>query len=103
MSILEYITFAVLSVLSLSINTKGQTTQNINVCKWWIEVLSNSIIQQSIIVFVNEEGNLVAEKAVDVAVNYIKKNNKLGVNTEPVKVIGNRSDASALLDSCKFR
>jgi hypothetical protein len=40
---------------------------------------------------------------VDVAVNYIKKNNKLGVNTEPVKVIGNRSDASALLDSCKFR
>lgn len=51
--------------------------------------------------FVNEEGNLVAEKAVDVATNYIKKNNKLGVNTDPVKVVGNRSDASGLLDSCK--
>ncbi|RZC36456.1 glutamate receptor ionotropic, kainate 2, partial [Asbolus verrucosus] len=37
--------------------------------------------------FVNEEGNLVAEKAVDVAVNYIKKNNKLGVNVDPVKVV----------------
>ena len=49
----------------------------------------------------NEEGNLVAEKAVDVAVNYIKKNNKLGVNTDPVKVVGNRTDASGLLDSCK--
>lgn len=55
-----------------------------------------------ILVFVNEEGNLVAEKAIEVAVNYIKKNNKLGVNTDPVRVVGNRSDASGLLDSRSY-
>lgn len=53
-------------------------------------------------VFVNEEGNLVADRAVDVAVTYIKKNNKLGVNVDPARVVGNRSDASGLLDACKF-
>lgn len=52
--------------------------------------------------FVNEEGNNVADNAIDVAVNYIKKNNKLGINVDPVKVVGNRSDATNLLDARKF-
>lgn len=48
--------------------------------------------------FVNEEGNIVADKAVDVAITYIKKNNKLGVNADPVRVVGNRTDATGLLE-----
>ncbi|CAH0553819.1 unnamed protein product [Brassicogethes aeneus] len=58
----------------------SQTTQNINV------------------LFVNEEGNTIADKAVEVAVNYIKKNSKLGVSAEPRKVVGNRTDSTGLLE-----
>lgn len=54
------------------------------------------------IVFVNEEGNMVADKAVEVAVNYIKKNNKLGVSADTRKVVGNRTDSTGLLESCKI-
>lgn len=53
------------------------------------------------LVFINEEGNTVADKAVDVAITYVKKNNRLGVNTDPVKVVGNRTDANGLLESRK--
>lgn len=49
----------------------------------------------------NEEGNVVADKAVEVAVTYIKKNNKLGVNADPVRVVGNRTDATGLLEQRK--
>lgn len=52
-------------------------------------------------VYVNEEENLVAEKAVDVALNYISRNTKLGVKVEMKKVAGNRTDAKGLLDSRK--
>ncbi|XP_017786976.1 PREDICTED: ionotropic receptor 25a [Nicrophorus vespilloides] len=63
---------------------RAQTTQNINV------------------LFVNEEGNLVAEKAVDVALDYVKRNTKLGVKVDMERVVGNRTDAKGLLDSlCK--
>lgn len=40
----------------------------------------------------------MADKAVDVAITYIKKNNKLGVNADPVKVVGNRTDATGMLE-----
>lgn len=53
-------------------------------------------------VFVNEEGNVVADKAVDAAITYVKKNNRFGVNTDPVKVVGNRTDASGLLEICEW-
>lgn len=52
--------------------------------------------------YVNEEMNMVADKAVDVAVTYVKKNSKLGVNVELIKVVGNRSDATGLLEKREF-
>lgn len=59
-------------------------------------------IFKSFIVYVNEEGNEVAEASVDVALTYIKKNNKLGINAEVTKVSGNRTDSTGLLESCKL-
>lgn len=52
-----------------------------------------------LLVYVNEEQNLIAESAVDVALNYIGRNSKLGVKVELRKVVGNRTDAKGLLDS----
>lgn len=54
------------------------------------------------VVFVNEEQNLVADKAVDVAINYVSRNTKLGVKVDLQRVVGNRTDAKGLLESCKF-
>lgn len=51
--------------------------------------------------FVNEEGNVVADKAVDVAITYVKKNNRLGISTDPVRVVGNRTDANGILEQRK--
>lgn len=50
-------------------------------------------------VFINEVGNDVAQKAVDVAVNYIKKNPDLGLSVEVMAVEGNRTDSKGLLES----
>nr|QGW50660.1 ionotropic receptor 18 [Propsilocerus akamusi] len=61
--------------------SNGQTSQNINV------------------LFVNEVGNEVAAKAVDVAVNYIKKNPSLGLSVEVMAVEGNRTDSKGLLEA----
>ena len=52
-------------------------------------------------VFVNEVGNDVASKAVDVAVNYIKKNPNLGLSVEIMAVEGNRTDSKGLLEASK--
>ena len=49
--------------------------------------------------FINEVGNEVASKAVDVAVNYIKKNPNLGLSVEIMAVEGNRSDSKGLLEA----
>lgn len=54
------------------------------------------------VVFVNEQDHLVAEKAVDVAMNYVSRNTKLGVKIDMKKVFGNRTDAKGLLDSRKL-
>ncbi|KAH1005541.1 ionotropic receptor 25a [Dendroctonus ponderosae] len=59
----------------------GQTTQNINV------------------IFANEEGNFVADKAVTVALNYIKKTSKLGLSVDLRRVVGNKTDSQNVLDS----
>lgn len=61
--------------------------------------LSNTFIR---LVYVNEVGNDIAAKAVDVAVNYVKKNPNLGLSVEVMSVEGNRSDSKGLLESCKF-
>ena len=52
--------------------------------------------------FVNEVGNDVASKAVDVAVNYIKKNPNLGLSVEIMAVEGNRTDSKGLLEASKI-
>ncbi|XP_050303158.1 ionotropic receptor 25a isoform X2 [Anthonomus grandis grandis] len=58
-----------------------QTTQNINV------------------IFANEESNTVADKAVNIVLNYIKKTSKLGLSVDLKRVVGNRTDAPNVLDS----
>lgn len=51
--------------------------------------------------YVNEEGNNVAEKAVDVALTYTNREQKVGVKVNMQKVVGNRTDAKGLLESRK--
>lgn len=49
--------------------------------------------------FINEVGNDVAQRAVDVAVNYVKKNTQLGLSVDVTTVEGNRTDSKGLLES----
>nr|MCJ2511725.1 Ionotropic receptor 25a [Diabrotica virgifera virgifera] len=49
--------------------------------------------------FVNEEGNEVADKALDVTLTYLKKNSKLGISVDLKRVVGNRTDSTAFLDT----
>ena len=51
--------------------------------------------------FVNEESNDLAEKSIDVALDYVKRNNKLGLNINLLRTAGNRTDSKGILDSCK--
>lgn len=51
--------------------------------------------------FINEVGNDVAAKAVEVAANYIKKTPSLGFTVEIVSVEGNRTDSKGLLEQSK--
>lgn len=50
-----------------------------------------------ILVYVNEEGNTVAEKAVEAALTYTNKGQKLGVQVNLQKVVGERTDSDELL------
>uniref|UniRef100_A0A182JSA2 Ionotropic glutamate receptor C-terminal domain-containing protein n=1 Tax=Anopheles christyi TaxID=43041 RepID=A0A182JSA2_9DIPT len=59
----------------------GQTTQNIN------------------ILFVNEVDNNLANVAVEVALNYVKKNPQLGLSVDMMYVEGNRTDSKDLLQA----
>lgn len=52
-------------------------------------------------VYVNEEGNVAADRAVDTAMTYINKNPKLGVQVDLQRVVGNRTDAKGLLEARK--
>lgn len=52
-------------------------------------------------VYINEEGNDIADKAINVALTYIKKNNKLGISVDLRRVVGNRTDSNGFLESCK--
>ncbi|XP_066245582.1 ionotropic receptor 25a-like [Euwallacea similis] len=68
-------------ILLASKSAYGQTTQNINV------------------IFVNEEGNTVADKAINVVMNFIKKTSKLGLSVDLKRIVGNRTDSQNILDS----
>ncbi|KAL7042223.1 hypothetical protein ACKWTF_001073 [Chironomus riparius] len=71
----------ILIFLSLIRGLNCQTSQNINV------------------LFINEVGNDIAQKAFEVAIGYIKKNPNLGLSVEYTLVEGNRTDSKGLLES----
>lgn len=50
-------------------------------------------------VFVNEEANEIADKAVEVALTYIKKSTRLGVSVDLRRVVGNRTESSVFLEA----
>lgn len=50
---------------------------------------------------VNEESNALAEKAFEVAKEYVRRNPSLGLAVDPVIVVGNRTDAKAFLENGK--
>ncbi|CAK1585204.1 unnamed protein product [Parnassius mnemosyne] len=71
----------IIVLFSLSCVVLSQNTQNINV------------------LLVNEENNALAEKAFEVAKEYVRRNPSLGLAIDPVIVVGNRSDAKAFLEN----
>lgn len=52
-------------------------------------------------VMINEENNALAEKAFEVAKEYVRRNPSIGLAVDPVIVVGNRSDAKAFLENGK--
>lgn len=54
------------------------------------------------LVYINEVGNDVAAKAVDVALNYVKKNPSLGLSVDLINVEGNRTDSKGMLEASKI-
>lgn len=51
--------------------------------------------------FVNEVDNNLANVAVEVALNYVKKNPQLGLSVDMMYVEGNRTDSKDLLQARK--
>lgn len=51
---------------------------------------------------INEENNALAEKAFEVAKEYVRRNPTLGLAVEPIIVVGNRSDAKTFLENGKY-
>lgn len=91
----------ILGLFCTLIKINAQTTQNINVREYQTKTYFLNI-SKNVVVYVNEEGNVVADKAVDAAITYVKKNNRLGINTDPVRVVGNRTDSNGLLEMRKL-
>lgn len=52
-------------------------------------------------VLINEESNALAEKAFEVAKEYVRRNPSLGLAVDPVIVVGNRTEAKAFLENGK--
>nr|QBB73016.1 ionotropic receptor [Protaetia brevitarsis] len=64
--------------------------------------LHSQTIQNINVLYVNEEDNDVAEKSVDVVLDYIKRNSRLGLKVDIRRVSGNRTDSKGILDTlCK--
>lgn len=51
---------------------------------------------------INEENNALAEKAFEVAKEYVRRNPSLGLAVDPSIVVGNRTDAKAFLENGKI-
>ncbi|CAK1555436.1 unnamed protein product [Leptosia nina] len=71
----------ILFLLTLFHSSWSQTTQNIN------------------ILLINEENNALAEKAFEIAKEYVRRNPSLGLAVDPIIVVGNRTDAKAFLEN----
>lgn len=53
--------------------------------------------------FVNDEFNQIAEKSLDVVMNFIRRNPKVGVQIDTItRVNVNGTDAKAILELCKL-
>lgn len=52
--------------------------------------------------FVNEVDNDPAAQAVEIVLNYIKKNPSLGLSVQLMPIEGNRTDSKKFLESSKF-
>lgn len=53
-------------------------------------------------VFVNEVDNDPASQAVEIVLNYIKKNPSLGLSVQLLPIEGNRTDSKKFLENSKF-
>lgn len=68
----------------------------------WLHLLIGCDKFKFFVVYTNEEDNDVADKAMEVVLDYIKRNSKLGLKVDIRKVSGNRTDTKGMLDNCKF-
>lgn len=113
--------------------SSGQSSQNINVCKFfnilvqcknkqlgflycdkhliWTEkkklknvkyFSSNVEIFVPFKVFINEVDNDPASQALEIVLNYIKKNPSLGLSVQLMPIEGNRTDSKKFLENSKF-
>jgi hypothetical protein len=62
-------------------------------------LLNPNFLETFFAVYINEVGNDVSTKAVDVVTSYIKKNPNLGLSVEISSIEGNRSDSKGLLEA----
>uniref|UniRef100_A0A1B6C9G0 Uncharacterized protein n=1 Tax=Clastoptera arizonana TaxID=38151 RepID=A0A1B6C9G0_9HEMI len=56
-------------------------------------------VQTINVLFVNEYGNTVAEKSIEVALNYLRKNPRYGINVEIIKIKSSDSDPQEFLNA----
>lgn len=64
----------------------------------YISLYSKFLIQ----VFINEVDNDQASQALDVILNYIKKNPALGISIQLMQIEGNRTDSKKFLENSKY-
>lgn len=57
------------------------------------------MFKKYVAVLVNEENNALAERAFEVAKEYVRRNPSLGLAVDPVIVVGNRTDAKTFLEN----
>lgn len=56
----------------------------------------------SLKVFINEVDNDPANQALEIVLNYIKKNPSLGLSVQLMPIEGNRTDSKKFLENSKF-
>lgn len=67
-------------------------------CSLWLTFVYPLLVT----VYINEVGNDVAAKSVNIALNYVKKNPSLGLSVDMVTVEGNRSDSKGMLEASEW-